>query len=72
MADAKLRARLATVPRPWRGEPTEEVVHTGLTGLPDNLFALVLTAIDQPQAVGRMLATCRRVRALVAPGGLGV
>jgi len=39
--------------------------------LPDDLFALVLTAIDQPQAAGRMLATCRRVRALVALAGPG-
>jgi len=36
-----------------------------LTSLPDDAFALVLTAIDQPQAAARMLATCRHVRVAV-------
>jgi len=31
--------------------------------MPDDTFAMVLTAIDQPQAAACMLATCQRVRA---------
>jgi len=43
-----------------------------LASLPDDLIGLVLTAIDQPLAAGRMLATCRRVRTLVSmPRELG-
>jgi len=51
------------------GTPVEEVCADDVdhTSLPDDAFALVLTAIDQPQAAARMLATCRRVR-LVVPG----
>jgi hypothetical protein len=33
-----------------------------LASLPDDAFALVLTAIDQPQAAARMLATCHSLR----------
>jgi len=36
-----------------------------LESLPDDAFALVVAAIDQPQAAARMLATCRRVGAAV-------
>jgi len=34
-----------------------------LMSLPDDTLAMVLTAIDQPQAAACMLATCQRVRA---------
>jgi len=34
-----------------------------LMSMPDDTFAMVLTAIDQPQAAACMLATCQRVRA---------
>jgi len=34
-----------------------------LMGMPDNTFAMVLTAIDRPQAAACMLATCKRVGA---------
>ena len=41
-----------------------------LASLPDDVFALVVAAVDQPQAAARLLATCRRVRAAVpAPPG---
>jgi len=38
-------------------------VEGDLMSLPDDLFALVVSAIDQPHAAACMLATCRRVGA---------
>ena len=46
-------------------EPQACADDVDLASLPDDAFALVLTAIDQPQAAARMLATCRRVRVAV-------
>jgi len=46
-------------------EPKACADEVDLTSLPDDAFAVVLTAIDQPQAAARMLAACRRVRVAV-------
>jgi len=52
--------------RPIEGPETCAAARLCLASLPDDLIGLVLTATDQPQAAGRMLATCRRVRTLVS------
>jgi len=59
--------------------PTNKAIGPGperndLANLPDDAFALVLTAIDEPRAAARMLSAYRRTRAAVpvpAPSELG-
>jgi len=49
------------------GAATDNAGNAGNAGdlmsMPDDTFAMVLAAIDQPQAAACMLATCQRVRA---------
>jgi len=54
--------------------PTNKAIGPGpeqndLANLPDDAFALVLTAIDEPRAAARMLSAYRRARAAVPVPG---